>query len=165
MKDGQDTIGILAYADDIVLLAESNEELQRSIDEAHKWCNTWGMKANVEKCGVQAFGLPKNTQTPKIKWGNFLHFPLAKDYKYLGLSFETDMKWTKHTKKIHDAALGKLNKLKFLFRNKRLNYKLRKHLYEENIRSRMQYGNIAWASGKGKKNAAKLNKIQKRLCS
>ena len=158
LQDGKDPIGILAYADDIVILAESAEELQRSINVAHAWCQKWGMRANVEKCGIQTYGVQKDAPKPKIQWGQ-TYFPIADHYKYLGLNFEPDMKWTKHTKKIHDAATGKLQKLSFLLKNKNLNYELKKHLYEENILSQMQYGSIAWATGNKHE---KIHKIQKK---
>ena len=106
LHDGKNPIGILAYADDIVMMANSNEKLQQSINVAYKWCKEWGMKANVTKCGVQSFGLNKNDPTPIIRWGSAF-FPYSKKYKYLGLNFEPDMKWATHIKKIHDAAVGK----------------------------------------------------------
>ena len=31
----------LFYADDIVLFAENEEDLQRLIEHVHKWCNKW----------------------------------------------------------------------------------------------------------------------------
>ena len=158
MGDGKPPIGILAYADDIVILSETNEELQRSINVAHAWCEKWSMKANVAKCGIQAYGTSNDAPKPRINWGP-AYFPLVNNYKYLGLNFEMDMKWMKHIKKIHDAATGKLKKVGFLLKNNKLNYELKKHLYEENILSQMQYGSIAWAAG-GK--TEKIHKIQKK---
>ena len=158
MEDGKPPIGVLAYADDIVILAETNEELQRSINVAHAWCEKWGMKANVAKCGIQAYGTPKDEPKPRINWGP-AYFPLVNQYKYLGLNFEPDMKWTNHIKKIHDAAVGKLKKIEFILKNNKLNYELKKHLYEENILSQMQYGSIAWATGR---KTEKIHKIQKK---
>ena len=87
--DGRNPIGIMAYADDIVMLANTNDELQRSIQTAHDWCETWGMKANIAKCGVQSFGAPKD-ENVSIMWGS-AHFPVVDFYKYLGLTFEKNM--------------------------------------------------------------------------
>ena len=38
LKDNQNPISVLAYADDIVLLAESEANLQSMINIAHTWC-------------------------------------------------------------------------------------------------------------------------------
>ena len=43
---GIDIGGILLYADDIVLMSESEENLQKILDYCHKWC--WMLKINVE---------------------------------------------------------------------------------------------------------------------
>ena len=159
LHDGQEPISALAYADDIVLVAESQENLQSLINIAHEWCEKWGMKANVAKCGIQAVGVNKNIMDQiQIRWGDAF-FPLTPQYKYLGLTFEPDMKWTKHIQKIYGSALGKLQKLNFSLRNSNLGLSLKRHLYEENIRSQMEYGNLAWGRSK---NAVKLDKIQKR---
>ena len=134
LKDGKIPISALAYADDIVLLAESEENLQSLINIAHNWCNKWGMKANVEKCGIQAIGVNKEIiEKIQIKWGNEI-FAVAPDYKYLGLYFEPDMKWTKHTQKIYGAALGKLDKLNYNLKSAYLGLNIKKHLYEESIK-------------------------------
>ena len=68
------------------------------------------------------------------------------------------MKWTKHIQKIYGAALGKLKKLSFNLKSTHLGINLKKHLYEENIRSQMEYGNLAWGRSK---DVIKLEKIQK----
>ena len=46
---GEINVSLLMYADDIVLMAESEEALQRMLDELYKWCNTWNMVINTEK--------------------------------------------------------------------------------------------------------------------
>ena len=42
-------VSILLYADDIVLIRETESELQAMLDELVVWCKTWRMKVNIEK--------------------------------------------------------------------------------------------------------------------
>ena len=42
-------VGVLLYADDIVVLAESEAELQVMLHKLSDWCVTWQMKVNTEK--------------------------------------------------------------------------------------------------------------------
>ena len=42
-------VSLLLYADDIVLIAESEEKLQKMLKCMHKWCLKWFMNVNVEK--------------------------------------------------------------------------------------------------------------------
>ena len=48
-------IHCLLYADDIALMAESEEDLQRMFDVMHSWCKKWRMKVNPQKSNVVHF--------------------------------------------------------------------------------------------------------------
>ena len=37
------------YADDTVLVAESSEDLQKTIDRFHFYCKRWNLKMNIDK--------------------------------------------------------------------------------------------------------------------
>ena len=49
IKMGDLHICILLYADDIVLVSENEQNLQRMLSHVHKWCCKWQMKVNIEK--------------------------------------------------------------------------------------------------------------------
>jgi hypothetical protein len=42
-------LSCLLYADDIVLLSESAEGLQNSLDKVSQYCKKWGMEINTDK--------------------------------------------------------------------------------------------------------------------
>ena len=46
---GGEKVGILAYADDVVLLAESENDLQILMDELNIWCEHNKLEVNVSK--------------------------------------------------------------------------------------------------------------------
>ena len=48
-------IGILLYADDIVLLAENELNLQRQMDILNTWCNKWRLNVNLTKSEIIHF--------------------------------------------------------------------------------------------------------------
>ena len=47
---------VLLYADDLVLLDESMEELQYLLDKFQIYCSQWKLKVNSEKSKVVFFG-------------------------------------------------------------------------------------------------------------
>ncbi len=40
---------ILVYADNIVILADNEQDLQKLLDIIHRWSQEWQMMVNVEK--------------------------------------------------------------------------------------------------------------------
>ena len=52
VKIDDDTVGILLYADDIVLLADNEKELQYTLDVLNNWCVSNNMSVNVTKCNI-----------------------------------------------------------------------------------------------------------------
>ena len=46
---GEKNVSALLYADDIVLLAKSERDLQTLLDKLHDWCNRWRVLINTDK--------------------------------------------------------------------------------------------------------------------
>ena len=58
-------ISILLYADDIVLLAPSPENLQAQVDIVSEWCRKWSIKINVAKTNaIHSHKKSRNRQRP-----------------------------------------------------------------------------------------------------
>ena len=49
IKVGNETVRCLAYADDIVLFAGSEHELQVLFDAMYRWCQKWRVVINNDK--------------------------------------------------------------------------------------------------------------------
>ena len=60
-------IGGMLFADDIVGLSDSKEQLQKLIDIVYSYCNKWRLKANVTKSAVMDFA--KEAVEGTWKWG------------------------------------------------------------------------------------------------
>ena len=45
---GEDKLGLLMYADDIVLIAENASQCQQQLDVMSRWCSQWGMMINAK---------------------------------------------------------------------------------------------------------------------
>ena len=59
-------VSVLAFADDIVLIAESEENLQKLIDIVHGWSAKWRFVVNTEKSQVVHFRNVPKAQTDFI---------------------------------------------------------------------------------------------------
>ena len=64
-------IDILMYADDVVILAETEGDLQVILNRVNSWCESWGISINVKKTKVLHF---RQKRTPlsdfSFKLGN-----------------------------------------------------------------------------------------------
>ena len=49
---GEDTVSGLMFADDIVGISETPEELQKQIEKTLEYTRKWRVTANVKKCEV-----------------------------------------------------------------------------------------------------------------
>ena len=58
--DNDRDMNILLYADDLVILAESREVLQKKLDVLYTYCRGKNLKVNINKSKVIAFNSRKN---------------------------------------------------------------------------------------------------------
>ena len=49
---GEEQVPAVMFANDMVILAEGDEELRRGLGVLEEWCSEWAMKVNADKCGV-----------------------------------------------------------------------------------------------------------------
>ena len=75
---------LLKFANDIVLLANSREGLQNSINRLEEFCDGWDLSINIEKTKVLIFNKPAHS-TQFVAYGRPLE--QVKEYKYLGVMF------------------------------------------------------------------------------
>ena len=80
---------MLLYADDIVIFADSADDLQNSLDILYDYCQKWRLKINIEKSKVMIFRkggrLERNTL---FKYGD-TELEIVSKYTYLGIVFTT----------------------------------------------------------------------------
>ena len=48
-----ENMSILMYADDLVLMAEKEGDLQEMLDALNEWCMIWGVRVNEQKTKVK----------------------------------------------------------------------------------------------------------------
>ena len=75
---------LLLYADDTVLISESAEDLQVSLNAFEQYCTKWKLTVNIDKTKVVI--LSKGRLSTKYNF-HFQDVPLdiVKEYKYLGI--------------------------------------------------------------------------------
>ena len=87
----EDKIAILLYADDIVIITSTAEDLKVGMKIATKWGRKWKCSFNQGKSKVIVFGQRKKRAEEWVLGGDKIE--QVKTYKYLGLDVKGNLAW------------------------------------------------------------------------
>ena len=76
---------VLLYADDTVILASNENDLQYTLDKFFDYCQTWKLRVNINKTKVLIFGA-RRTNSYSFHLGDNV-IEITDKYKYLGIYF------------------------------------------------------------------------------
>ena len=93
----------LLYADDTIIMAESEKDLQTALDKLNIYCHDKDRSINVTKTKIMVFSRGKIRNKPSFHLGNSL-VDVVDDYTYLGICFNYNGKLIKAEKKLYDQA-------------------------------------------------------------
>ncbi len=141
------TISVLAYADDLVLLAENENDLQSLLDTLFDWCSKWRLSINVDKTKVMHFRPVDSNRTNFDFNVNGVSLEIVEQYKYLGILLQENLDFTKTAEMLSGAAgraLGSIiNKVKA---NKDLGYNTFTTLIDRCVMPILLYGSCTWGT-------------------
>jgi hypothetical protein len=60
---GNVSSGCLMYADDILILSQSANGLQKSLDNLNKYCKKWRLNVNIQKTKTMIFNCKQSSHT------------------------------------------------------------------------------------------------------
>ena len=90
----------MLYADDTVIFANNEENLQRCLNDLQSYCKKWKLKVNSEKTKVIVFSKRKMKVKPVIELDGLI-LEVVDEFKYLGVQFKfnTNFKSNRHVLK------------------------------------------------------------------
>ncbi len=131
---------VFAYADDIVIISDSEHDLQRLIKIVHKWCSVWRLEVNLSKTKIVHYrGSRKRKTNFRFLWGDN-QVDIVDGYRYLGVYLDEHLNFDKHCENIYKSAgraLGKILSKFAYFRN--IGYKTFNKIFESNVESVLSY--------------------------
>jgi hypothetical protein len=83
---------IALFADDIALLAESEEELQKLLNAVWDYSESWRFRWNFSKSKVMHFGTRRCKSPVHLVLG-FHKLDLVNSFKYLGIDLQRNLSW------------------------------------------------------------------------
>ena len=136
---------MLLYADDIVIFANSAEELQQSLDVLLNYCNRWKLTVNVSKTKVMVFRkggmLPRNMAF----FYNGERLEIVKEFKYLGMVFTIGGSFSEAQNTLAGQAQKAIFKLnKYLYKFTYISPKHKLDLFDKLISPILNYSSEVW---------------------
>ena len=81
----QQKFSSISFADDIVILSETPEGLQNSLNNIQEYCEKWGLKINCDKTKVVEFNKPFRQKRPRAYFMAGEYIEVCKQFCYLGV--------------------------------------------------------------------------------
>jgi exonuclease III len=154
---GVERLQALLFADDIVLLAENLEDLQKMIDVVARYSVKWRFRENLGKCGVMEVfakkprplkftflgmestirnSIPCSFLGQKVAW--------VAEYQYLGVYFHEDLNWNRHVEYLLGKVKKRVAKYMRVFRSRDQPVELRLVAWEVIVLPMLLYGSEVW---------------------
>ena len=156
---GTTKLSILVYADDVVILAENEEDLQTMLDVISQWGRKWRIKFNNRKSNVVHYR-NKNTEPTISQF--YLSNQLierVKQYKYLGVILHEYVDFNVTAEVLAGAGSRALGSILHKYRKvKGLGYYTYSKLYQSCVCPVLDYASEIW----GYKGFDKIDQVQNR---
>ena len=159
VKVNDSLVSLLAFADDIVLLANTESELAEILKCVEKWCNKFRLKVNTDKTKIIHFRPKRSAKTNFNFAFNGMKLDIVAHYKYLGVILEEHLNYRLTAETLSGAAGralgGVISKFKTL---KNVGFHTYDKMYHTSVVSVMDYSSSIW----GYNNYIEGDKIQYR---
>ena len=152
----------LLYADDTIVMAESEAELQLALNAVKDYCDLWKLKVNTTKTKIVIFSKGKIRKIPKFKFGEE-KLVVEFSYNYLGTLFNYNGNFqpaiAKQVKQAKKAAFSLKSKIKAL----QLSVDLQIELFDKTVVPVLLYGCEVWGCADIKQIEVYYRKILKQV--
>jgi hypothetical protein len=163
-RPGAKRLALLLFADDIALLANSEEELRQMMLAVDEFAQRWRFTFNASKCKVMAAGSNRSVDDEKREpWringdAGTTAMEEVDAYKYLGVDVQRNGQWQRHMARLTASATKRLPSLwKCGASHRGMRTRTARHLAEILVRPVLQYGaEIVWPTAKAQMAAERV---------
>jgi hypothetical protein len=156
---GETKVHCLLYADDLVMLAETEQDMQNMLNILNTWCKKWMMRANVSKTKIVHFRNQNDPQSQFNYMFDDMSIEVVDSYKYLGMVFHYSLNYDFTADVLAKSGGRALGAICSKFRNlKGLTFKTFKKMFDTGVAPILDYCSGVW----GKNKCGKLDTIQNR---
>ena len=133
------------YADDVIIISESEQGLHKCLRKLEKYCDLWCLDINIDKTKVIVFN-----KSGKILNYNFSFnchsIENVQTYKYLGVLFSASGTFSHAKLDLYNRGLKAFFKLKSIFGNLAPNVNTCLHIFDHTVKPILLYGCEVWGT-------------------
>ncbi|MFN9917848.1 MAG: reverse transcriptase domain-containing protein, partial [Pirellulaceae bacterium] len=156
---GERLVNSLLYADDVVLMTETPEDLQTLIDVVDDFCRKWRMDINLKKSEVMVANEKPGTAPAGRSWHcRDTTLKVVPEYKYLGIHFKWNLDWNTHVDYMINKAKRRTSDMMKLLVNSRISVKAKLLVWFAFVRPILDYGCEVWDANT--KHLGKMEAVQ-----
>lgn len=133
----------LLYADDTIVLAETESDMKLALKGVEDYCNAWHMSVNTSKSKIVIFSKGKVRKVPTFHLAGKI-VNVVDEYNYLGVTFNYNNKFTKAKCKQVNSARKTLYSLLTKSYNLNLPLDLLLQLFDQIVIPVLLYGCETW---------------------
>ena len=154
----------LWYADDIALMAGSQQELRDMLKCVDEYCEKWRCAANAKKSGVMIVGGADDGHEDGMPYYlNGEVVPIVSTYKYLGIVFNNTWSWTDQSEYVLSRATKAVDNVEFRFwKNRSVDIESKVIAWKSVFRPAIEYGSEVWWPLKA--DLERLEILQRKVC-
>ena len=148
---GGRNINNIRYADDTVLIADSEEKLQRLLSKLSLASKEKGLSINLKKTKVLVASRNENPPVCNLTLendGTIVNIKQVQEFEYLRSFITADVRSDREIKKRIGLAKTSFNNMKTFLANRKLDLGIRKQVMKTYIWSKMLYGCESWTLSK-----------------
>src|SRR5687768_7030901 len=131
---------ILAYADDLILMADNTSDLQSGINCLNAACEEFGMKISVCKPKVMHVGKSRKEVVCDLNWERLEQIS---EFKYLGTIFSEDGKLVREFEERREMGNAVAS---HVFNKKKLSSDTKLAIHSSIFRPTVLYGSESWVN-------------------
>ena len=137
-------IGSLLFADDLLILSDSKEGLQKSLDKLGDYCDKWQLKVNSKKTKAMIIS-NKNKKENISFWYKKQKLEVVKEFKFLGNTVTENGNFISSAKSLSQKAMKVMYSIRSYMNNSnRIPASLSCHLFDSLIRPVLTFNSEIW---------------------
>ena len=158
----QITIYLLLFADDAILISDTKEGLQRSLNQFEAYCKKWKLTVNIGKTKVMI--CKKGGRAPDEHFTlNGEELELVSEFNYLGYVISNGGSVQKPINLLADKAVRSMGMLLSTIKRIQVPFKMLMQLFDTYVKSILNYGCEIWGFSSAEKCERVHRKFLKRV--